>query len=181
MKTSTKIFTGIAVVAIALSTTAGVFADSGNGSAPDQILGQGRGASSEQDGLLDDYMTATMADVFGLDVEELEAFLAADETFITIALSQGYTIEDVDGLMDEVRSSAIELAAADGIFLGSQEAGQMANQFGARGQGVGYSGQAGMARYSMTGSSLNMQDCDCGGVALNADTAGEAMMRRGNR
>ena len=63
MKTSTKIFAGITAVAILLTSTGAVFADSSDdyGQGQGQGQGQGRGVGSEEDGLLDDYMTAAMA------------------------------------------------------------------------------------------------------------------------
>lgn len=170
MKTATKIFTGIAVVAVVLSTSAAVFADSGDGFMPGQIRGQGRGANSEQAGLLKAYMVSATAEVFGLEIEEVEARLAANETFITIALSQGYAIEDVDRLMGEAHSIAIDLAAADGIYLGSQAAYRNANQPGRRGQNAGIDGQA--------GAGFSARNCD--GTGVNAEAAGRPMLRRGN-
>ena len=120
MKTGTKIFAGITAVAILLTSTGAVFADSGDyfgqGQGQSQGQGQGRGVESEQDGLMDDYMTAAMADVFGLTIEEMELRLKAEESFITTALSQGFKIEDVGGMMDQVRSTAVEIAASEGII-----------------------------------------------------------------
>ena len=131
MKTSTKIFAGITAVVILLTSTGAVFADSGDffgqgqGQGQSQAQGQGRGVGSDENGLLNDYITAAMAEVFGLTPEEMDLRLDAEESFITIALSQGFAIEDVDGLMDKVRSTAVEIAASEGVILGRQEANQM--------------------------------------------------------
>jgi len=186
MKTSTKIFAGIAVVAILLTSAGGVFADSGDsfgqgqGQGQDQGQGQGRGAGSEQDGLLNDYMTAAMAETFGMTVEELEVRLEAGDSFITIALSNGFTIEDVDELMNEIRLKAVEIAAGEGVILGRQEANQMVSQFGAKGQGGRIAGGDEAPRLNMTEGECD-ETCDCDGVPLYENASGESMMRRGNR
>ena len=138
MKTSTKIFAGITAVAILLTSNGAVFADSGDyygrgqGQGQSQAQGQCRGIGPEQDGLLDDYMTTAMAEVFGLTTEEMDLRLDAEESFITIALSQGFAIEDVDGLMNEVRATAVELAAAEGVILGKHDSNQMVSQLGTK-------------------------------------------------
>lgn len=156
MRTSTKIFAGITAVAILLTSTGAVFADSGDyfgqgqGQGQSQAQGQGRGVGSEQDGLLDDYMTAAMAEVFGLTVKEIELRYEAEDSFITIALSQGFAIEDVNELMDNVRSTAVEIAAGEGVILGRQEANQMVSQLGTKGQGGRIAGQEGAPRINMT-------------------------------
>ena len=179
MKTSTKIFAGIAAIAILLTSTGAVFAESGEVFGQGQ--GQGRGVGSDQDGLLDDYMTAAMADVFGLTVEEIEDRYVAEESFITIALSQGFAIEEVDGLMDEVRSAAVEIAAAEGVILGRQEANQMVSQLVAKGQGGRIAGGEEAPRINLTEGECDEETCDCDGEPLYENAEGESMMRRGNR
>ena len=179
MKTSTKIFAGIAAIAILLTSTGAVFADSGEVFGPGQ--GQGRGVGSDQDGVLDDYMTAGMAEVFGLTVEEIEARYVAKESFITIALSQGFAIEEVDGLMDGVRSAAVEIAAAEGVILGRQEANQMVSQLGTKGQGGRIAGGNEAPRINLIEGECDEETCDCDGEPLYENAEGESMMRRGNR
>jgi len=183
MKTGTKIFAGITAVAILLTSTGAVFADSGDyfgqgqGQGQSQAQGQGRGVESEQDGLMDDYMTAAMAEVFGLTVEELELRLEAEDSFTTIALSQGYTIDDIDELMDDVQSIAVELAAAEGVILGRQAANQMVNLSGTRGQGGRFSGQEDAPRIT-----LSEGDCDeTHDAPLYENATSESSMRRGGR
>ena len=183
MKTSTKIFAGIAAVTILLTSAGAVFADSGDNFAQvqNQGQGQGRGVGSEQDGLMDDYMTTAMAEVFGLTVEELELHFEAEGSFITIALSQGFAIEDVDGLMDEVRSTAVEIAAAEGVILGRQEANQMVSQLVTKGQGGSIAGGDEAPRINMTEGECDEETCDRDGEHLYENAEGESMMRRGNR
>ena len=185
MRTSTKIFAGITAVAILLTSTGAVFADSGDyfgqgqGQGQSQAQGQGRGVGSEQDGLLDDYMTAAMAEVFGLTVKEIELRYEAEDSFITIALSQGFAIEDVNELMDNVRSTAVEIAAGEGVILGRQEAIQMVSQLGTKGQGGRIAGQEGAPRINMTDGECDEETCDCDGEPLYENATGESMMHRG--
>ena len=185
MKTSTKIFAGITAVAIVLASTGAVFADSGDylgqgqGQGQSQAQGQGRGVGSEQDGLLDDYITAAMAEVFGLTVEEIELRYEAEDSFITIALSQGFEIEDIDGMMDQIRSTAVEIAAGEGVILGRQESNQMVSQLGTKGQGGRIAGQEGAPRINMTDGECDEETCDCDSEPLYENATGESMMRRG--
>jgi len=183
MKTSTKIFAGITAVAILLTSTGAVFADSGDffGQGQGQGQGQGRGVGSDEDGLLDDYMTAAMAKVFGLTVEEIELRYEAEDSFITIALSQGFEIEDIDGMMDDVRSIAVELAAAEGVILGRQESNQMVNQLGTKGQGGRIAGQEGAPKMNMTDGECDEETCDCDSEPLYENATSESSMRRGGR
>ena len=183
MKTTTKIFAGITAVAILLTSTGAVFADSsdsygqGQSQGQSQAQGQGHGVRSEQDGMMGDYMTAAMAEVFGLTIEEINLRLDAEDSFMTIALSQGYTAEDINELMDDVQSIAVEAAAAEGIILGRQAVNQMVNQLGTKGQGGRFSGQE-------DGPRTNMSEGDCDGTCddpLNENTIGESSTRRGGR
>jgi hypothetical protein len=182
MKNNVKMYVGIALVTVLLTSARAVFADSGNyvEQAQGQGQGQGRGVGSEQDGLLDDYMTTAMADVFGLTVEELELRLETEESFITIALSQGFSIEEVDELMDTVHTIAVEIAAADGVILGRQEANQMFNQSGAKGHGGRIAGRDEAPRINMTEGECD-ETCDGNGEHLYENSNGESMMRRGGR
>jgi hypothetical protein len=187
MKTSTKIFAGITAVAILLASTGAVFADSGDfygqgqGQGESQGQGQGRGVGSEQDGLMDDYMTAAMAEVFGLTVEEIELRYEAEDSFITIALSQGFEIEDIDGMMDDVRSIAVEIAASEGVILGRQESNQMVSQLGTKGQVGRIAGGEGAPKINMTEGECDEETCDCDSEPLYENAEGESMMRRGGR
>ena len=179
MKTSTKILAGITAVTILLASTGAVFADSGDYLGQGQ--GQGRGVGSKQDGLMDDYITAAMAKVFGLTVEEIELRYEAEDSFITIALSQGFEIEDIDGMMDDVRSIAVEIAASEGVVLGRQESNQMVSQLGTKGQGGRIAGGEGAPKINMTEGECDEETCDCDGEPLYENAEGESMMRRGGR
>ena len=179
MKTSTKIFAGITAVAILLTSTGAAFADSGDyyGQAQGQGQGQGRGVGSEEGGLLEGYMTAAMAEVFGLTIEEIDLRLKAKDSFTTIALSQGYAVEDIDELMNNVQSIAAELAAAKGVILGRQATNQMVNQSGTKRQGGKFGSQEDALRKNMSEGDCD-ETCD---TSLNENTAGESSMSRGGR
>ncbi len=184
MKISTKIFAGITAVAILLTSTGAAFADSGDffgqgqGQGQSQAQGQGRSnGSEEQDKLLDDYMAAAMAEVFGLTVEEVDLRLKAGDSFITIALSQEYAVEDIDELMDDIQSIAIERAATDGVILGSLSTNQMVNKLGTRGQGGRFRGQEEASKINMSEDNCD-ETCD---APLYENFAGESSMRRGGR
>ena len=88
---------------------------------------------------LSNYMPAAIADVLGLNVEDVNARLASGETFYTIALSLGYTTDQLPALMTSVREKAIELATADGAISTDQSNLLLGNQYGgnARGNGAG--------------------------------------------
>jgi len=183
MKISTKIFAGITAVAILLTSTGAAFADSGDffgqgqGQSQSQAQGQGRSNGSEQDKLLDDYMAAGMAEVFGLTVEEVDLHQEVGDSFITIALSQEYAVEDIDELMDDIQSIAIERAAADGVILGSLSTNQMVNKLGTRGQGGRFRGQE-------EASKINISEDNCDEIydaPLYENFAGESSMRRGGQ
>jgi len=183
MKTSIKFFAGITAVAILLTSTGAAFADSGDffgqgqGQGQSQALGQGRGVESEQDGLMDDYMAAAMAEVFGLTVEEMDLRLKAEDSFMTIALSLGLKIEDIGGMMDQVRSTAVEIAASEGIILGRQESNQMVSQLGTKGQGSRFRRQKEATKINKSEDNCN-EICD---APLYENFAGESSMRRGEQ
>ena len=124
-------------------------------------------------------MTAAMAEVFGLTVEEIELRYEVEDSFITIALSQGFAIEDVNELMDNVRSTAVEIAAGEGVILGRQEANQMVSQIGTKGQGGRIAGQESAPRINMSEGECDEETCDCDGEPLYENATGESMMRRG--
>ena len=122
MNTKTKIFAGIAAVAILLSSTGAVFA-----STSDVVMmgaGNGRGNGEDQDGLLEPYMEAAVAEGLGLTVEELDALVAEGETHLSIALAQGLSIEEFNILLENARVTATELAAGEGIIINQFRAGQ---------------------------------------------------------
>lgn len=115
MKISTKIISGLAVLALALASIGSVSADTLDTVAMGS--GFGRGNDQEQDGLLAEYMEAAIADSLGLSVEELNALEAEGKTHYTVALDLGFSAEEFEAIMDGAQELAIEMAAADGITI----------------------------------------------------------------
>ena len=158
MNTKTKIFAGIAAVAILLSSTGAVFASTAD--VVTMGAGFGRGNGEDQDGLLEPYMESAVAEGLGLTVEELDALVADGETHLTIALAQGITVEEFNILLENARETALAMAAEDGIVV---------NQFG-RSNAV--SGQFGTR-------SMDPENCNVG--TCSAQQSLGAGMRRGGR
>jgi hypothetical protein len=96
-------------------------------------------------GVMHDYMINAWADVLGLDSTALQARLDGGERMIDIALSQGYTFDEVRALMVEAKNAALEQAVADGIIT-PEQAEQMQQRMermserGSMGQGKGMHG-----------------------------------------
>ncbi len=95
-----------------------------SGLLPTQMLGAGAGSSlaGTGDGVLQPYIVQAWADALGLSVEELQARLDAGENLGMIAVSLGYSPEEVWALMSEVRAAAVEQALADGVITEEQAA-----------------------------------------------------------
>ncbi|GAB4505049.1 MAG: hypothetical protein Fur0043_20440 [Anaerolineales bacterium] len=79
-------------------------------------------------GLLHEYMVKAMAEAVGLSVNEFESRQAAGETFYQIALSKGFTAEEIPALMLDARARALAAAVADGLI--SQEQAEWMNSHG---------------------------------------------------
>ena len=122
---------------------------------------------------LSEYMPAAIADVLNVDASTR---LDSGETFYSIALSLGYTSEQIPALMIDVREKAIELAIADGAISADQAAFLLDSQFGGntRGNGVG------TANMYNTGDGTGICDGTC--IPQNlSQTTGGSMQRRGGR
>jgi len=131
MKTSMKIFTEIAAAAMLLTSIGAVSADSIEGSAFGP--GNGYGAGEGQEGQLEPYMNAAIAEGLGLTVEEVETLLASGETHYTIALDQGLTAEEFAAIYESAWAAALEMAAKDGIVI--NQFGRNSNTTGRNGSG----------------------------------------------
>ncbi len=148
----------VITVAVAFGTTSSVYAQSsldqnaipaagyGNGT------GGGRGGSGRvmqsaagtQDGLLHDEMIAYFSEQLGISVDDLNARLAAGETIAQIAYSQGLTLDEIQTLMTDARSQAIDQAVENGTLTQEQAdwmnqsgTGMMNGGRGMRGSGLG--------------------------------------------
>lgn len=64
-------------------------------------------------------MQAAMAEILGLDPVELAARIDAGETFYDIALSLGYTVEQIPDLMASIRELAFATAGIDWTQMGA--------------------------------------------------------------
>lgn len=90
-------------------------------------------------GLLHEYMDKALANALGLTVDEFESRRAAGETFYQIALSKGFTAEQIPALMLDARAKALQAAVADGVITQEQADWMNARGFG-RGGGMGFYG-----------------------------------------
>ena len=79
----------------------------------------GRGPA-DGSGLIHDYMEQAMADAVGLTVSEFEARHDAGETFYQIALSEGFSVEEIPALMQDARAKALDAAVKDGVITQEQ-------------------------------------------------------------
>ena len=151
MKTSMKIFVGIAAAAMLLTSIGAVSADTIEGAAFGP--GNGYGAGEGQGGQLEPYMEAALAEGLGLTVEEVEALLDAGETHYTIALKQGLTAEEFTAIFEKAWAAALELAAKDGIVI---------NQFGRNGNTSGHYGNCQFNPENCTGGTCISQTMGTG-------------------
>lgn len=138
--------------------------------------GTGTGTALNMEVTLSDYMPAAIADVLGLSVEDVNARLASDETLYTIALSMGYTSDQLPALMTSVREKAIELASAAGAISADQSSFLLGNQYGGNARGNG----ADTASMYSNGDGTGICDGTCIPQNLSQEI-GDSMMRRGGR
>ena len=86
--------------------------------------GTGTGIPMEQnislDGMLDEFMSAYIADGLGISVEDLKAREDAGETLVDIGLSLGFEAQTVLDLRVEARIAALNQAVADGLLTAEQ-------------------------------------------------------------
>jgi hypothetical protein len=135
------------------------------------------GTGLNQEVTLSNYMPAAMADVLGLSVEDVNARLESGETFYTIALSLGYTSEQLPALMTSVHEKAIELAAAAGAISTDQSNFLLGNQYGGNARGNG----AGTASMYSAGDGTGLCDGTCIPQNLSQTTGGSMMRQVGRR
>ena len=126
---------------------------------------------------LSDYMPQAIANVLGLGVDDVNAWLASGETLYNIALAQGYTADQLPELMTSVRSEAITLASASGVVTADQSSLMLNNQYGGNLRGNG-AGTASM--YSSTGTATGTGLCDGTCIPQNySSITGGSMFRAG--
>ncbi len=168
----------VAALTISLVATGAAFAQGygpgGNGA--------NTGTSINMEVTLSNYMPAAMADVLGLSVDDVNARLASGETFYTIALSLGYTTDQLSALMTSVRTEAINLAIADGVVTADQATFLLNSQYGgnARGNGAGTASMNSAGNGTGTGIGTGICDGTCIPQNLSSTTGG-SMRRAGGR
>jgi len=116
MKTTTKIFGGMAVLILVLATIGSVSADTIDSASFGAGFGNGDSNDEDrEDGLLAEYMEAAIAEGFGLTVEELNTMEADGANHYEIAIGLGINAEEFAAIMDSAQERAVALAAQDGI------------------------------------------------------------------
>jgi len=148
------------MIALTLAAVAGLFvagAVFAQGDNPPFGRGMGDGT-----GTLHEYMEKGMADALGMSVEDFEARHDAGETFYDIAISKGFTAEEIPALMQGARDAALDAAAADGVITQEQASWMKSHGFGRGGMGYG------------TGS--YNEDCPMYGDGTNFQGHGPGMM-----
>ncbi len=70
--------------------------------------------------VLQPYMDQALASALGITVEELQALQDSGETLWTYAQSLGWSFEDLQTLLSNVREAAVEAAVADGVLTSEQ-------------------------------------------------------------
>jgi hypothetical protein len=126
-----------------------------------QVVQQGTGS-------LHEYMEKALAEKLGLPVADVEAYLDAGKTIYQFALDNGVAQEEVAAFIQEIRTSAINAALADGVITEAQAAWMLQ----VRGFGAGAGQGHGMRRDQGAGSGVNL--CDGTG-----DPIGTGMQHRG--
>jgi hypothetical protein len=107
------------VIAFALAATFGLIV-AGVVFAQDEAPPFGGRGPGDGSGLMHDYMEKAMAEAVGLSISEFEARHDAGETFYQIALSKGFTSEEIPTLMQAARNTALDAAAKDGVITQEQ-------------------------------------------------------------
>jgi hypothetical protein len=182
MKTSMKIFSGIAVFVLALASISSVSANTMDGASFG--AGFGRGNDEENDGLLADYMEAVIAESLGLSVEELNALEAEGKTHYMIALELGLSAEEFQTIMENAQDEAVALAAADGIVV--QQFGMNGNGRGQFGNGLNDGTQQNFGNFADGqfggGNGARVMDPEtCDGETCDAEPLGMGVGRGGRR
>lgn len=111
----------------------------------------GAGIGGTQQGLLHDEMVSVVAEKLGISVDDLNARITNGETLYTIALAEGLTADEVQTLMLDARTQAIDLAVANGDITQAQ-ADLMKTRSSMMGTGTGSANGATGTRGMMGGA-----------------------------
>jgi hypothetical protein len=97
--------------------------------------GGGRGAMSNSEGPLHDYIINAYADALGLTTEALEARLDNGETIYQVAFSRGVAADQIPAVLAEARLKALDKATAASVITSDQAAWMKTRGFGQGGYG----------------------------------------------
>ena len=150
MNTKKAITSAVIALTIVLGSTGAVFAQSET----TDTMDWGTGVPIDAD--IDEYMTEATADALGMDVEDVAAQYESGSTFAAIALAQGILSEDINNLLQSVRTDAINLAVADGDLSADQAAWLLDVQFGGNARN-GQSDNLNGTGYGSSNSSTGMR------------------------
>ena len=166
MKKFMKSIVIVAVVVIALGSTAAVFAQSGAAQDADTVLENGRGGWGDrgsrvgtmqqdqlqlEDELLHDEIIAAFEVALGIPAEELNTRLDAGETLMEIVMSTGLDFESAQALIDDVHAQVLEQAVLDGIIT-QEQADWLISRLGGQAYMGTVNGDGGMRGGGMRGS-----------------------------
>ena len=153
MNTRKTIISAAVALTILLASSGAAFAQS----ASDETPGWGTGVAI--DASLDEYMILAVAEVLGMSATDVAAQYDAGATFVSIALAQGVSADEVADLFESVRAKAIDLAIADGALTAEEAAWLQSVQQGgnARSRGSGLIACEGTCLYDGTPQYLNQR------------------------
>lgn len=125
MKKALVLSVVLVVGVLAFGSVNKVYASAGTPSSAAQAAnfgfgGQGGMMGSDQQGLLHDVMIEVVAEKLGITVDDLNTRLANGETMYSIALAEGFTVEEAQALMLDARNQAIDQAVANGDLTQTQ-------------------------------------------------------------
>lgn len=141
MKKSVLISSIALVVAISLGLVGSAFAQTPNPNTPINPNNpgmMGRGGMMGRNGTfgpMHDYLVSAMAEAMSVDKAELEAALANGQTMWQFAQAKGYTLEQVQQLMQTARTNAIAKMVEAGVITKEQGDWMLSRMQGMWGQG----------------------------------------------
>lgn len=99
--------------------------------------GYGRGMLQNGGGYLHTYMVTAFAEKLGMQVDDVNARLAAGETMYDIAITGGVKAEEFPAFMVDVRAKALSAAVKEGVITQAQADWMKSRGFGQGGYGTG--------------------------------------------
>ena len=130
-------------------------------------LGTGTGIPADQsinlDGILENLMHASMAEVLEMDFDDMTDLMDAGETFSDIALDMGVELEEINDMIAAARADAMAQAVEDGEITQEQ-----ADWMASRGN-------------RMSGENYGEEICDGTGECLEDGLQQSTMMEYGYR